>query len=59
MAGYYDGLISFLDHAAHEEFVREDQRHMLVVEADPVALLDRFAGYMPPALPKWLGPGKT
>jgi len=59
VAGYYDSLISFLDHAAHEAFVREDQRHMLVVEADPVALLDRFARYAPPALPKWLGPGKT
>jgi hypothetical protein len=58
-AGYYDGLISFLDHATHEAFVREDQRNMLVVESDPAALLDRFARYTPPALPKWLGPGKT
>jgi uncharacterized protein (TIGR00730 family) len=59
VAGYYDGLISFLDHATHEAFVREDQRQMLVVESDPAALLDRFARYTPPALPKWLGPGKT
>ncbi len=58
-AGYYDGLISFLDHAAHEEFLRENHRHMLIVESDPAALLDRFACYSPPALPKWLGPGKT
>ena len=48
-----------VDHAAHEAFVREDQRRMLVVESDPLALLDRFASYAPPALPKWLGPGKT
>ncbi len=59
VAGYYDNLISFLDHAAHEEFVREDHRHMLVVESNPAVLLDRFARYAPPALPKWLGPGKT
>jgi len=59
VAGYYDGLIRFLDHATQEAFVREDQRQMLVVEADPAALLDRFARYAPPTLPKWLGPGKT
>ncbi len=59
VAGYYDSLIGFLDNAAHEEFVRADQRQMLVVESDPAALLERFARYTPPAVPKWLGPGKT
>lgn len=59
VAGYYDHLIRFLDHAAQEAFVREDQRHMLVVESDATTLLDRFAHYSPPLLPKWLGPGKT
>jgi uncharacterized protein (TIGR00730 family) len=59
VAGYYDGLTAFLDHAAAEQFVRADQREMLVVEADPNALLDRFANYAPPALPKWVGPDET
>ena len=59
VAGYYDGLTAFLDHAAGEQFVRADQRRMLVVEADPVALLDRFASYSPPALPKWVGCDET
>ena len=59
VAGYYDGLVTFLDHAAGEQFVRADQRRMLVVEAAPVALLDRFASYSPPALPKWVGRDET
>ena len=59
VAGYYDGLTAFLDHAASEQFVRADQRRMLVVEADPVALLDRFASYSQPALPKWVGRDET
>ena len=59
VAGYYDGLVTFLDHAASEQFVRPDQRQMLVVEADPGVLLDRFASYTPPALPKWVGRGET
>ena len=59
VAGYYDGLVTFLDHAANEQFVRPDQRRMLVVEANPKALLDRFASYAPPALPKWVGRDET
>jgi len=59
VAGYYDGLSSFLDHAANEQFVRPDQRRMLVVESEPAALLDRFASYVPPAQPKWVGLSKT
>ena len=59
VAGYYDSLIAFLDHAAGEQFVRAEHRAMAVVESDPAALLDRFAAYQPPALPKWVGRGET
>lgn len=58
-AGYYDALTAFLDHAAGEQFVRPEHRNMLVVESDPAALLDRFAAYAPPALPKWLERSET
>jgi len=58
-AGYYDSLIAFLDHATREQFVRPDQRRMLVVESEPSALLDRLMTYNPPELPKWMGPGET
>ena len=53
VAGYYDRLVAFLDHAADERFVRREQRDMLVVATDPASLLDRFARYAPPALAKW------
>jgi uncharacterized protein (TIGR00730 family) len=59
VAGYYDGLTRFLDHAAGEQFVRAEQRKMLVVESDPQTLLDRFASYVPPVLPKWVGRDET
>jgi len=59
VAGYYDGLSTFLDHAANEQFVRADQRKMLIVETEPAALLDRFACYTPPTQPKWVGLSKT
>jgi uncharacterized protein (TIGR00730 family) len=59
VAGYYDALIAFLDHAAAEEFVRPEHRGMLVVESDPSALLDRLATYAGPAFSKWIGRDET
>ena len=53
VAGYYDRLVAFLDHAAGERFVRQEQRDMLVVDSNPASLLDRFAHYAPPELAKW------
>jgi uncharacterized protein (TIGR00730 family) len=57
--GYYDALIAFLDHATGEEFIRPDQRAMLLVEPDPVALLERLTGYRPASVSKWIGRGET
>jgi uncharacterized protein (TIGR00730 family) len=59
VASYYDALAVFLDHAMAEQFVSPEHHRMLVVESDPAALLDCFATYTPPALPKWLGRGET
>lgn len=41
--GFYDGLISHLKHAVQEGFVKEEYMNMLVVDSDPVRLLDRLA----------------
>ena len=54
VAGYYDALTTFLDHAAAEQFLKPDQRSLLMVEQQPQALLDRFASYQPPSIRKWL-----
>jgi len=59
IAGYYDALITFLDHTVEEQFVREPHRSMLLVEHDPEALLDRFAGYEPPTVQKWVEKSET
>ena len=54
IAGYYDKLAAFLDHAAQERFMREEHRAMLMVEPSPAALLDRYAAYQPPTVSKWI-----
>jgi uncharacterized protein (TIGR00730 family) len=59
VAGYYDSLFAFLEHAVVERFVREEYRPMMIMEDDPAALLDRFAVYQAPQVRKWLGPEET
>lgn len=54
VAGYFDALTSFLDHATAEEFLKPPHRALLIVEQQPQALLDRFASYQSPNTKKWL-----
>src|ERR1700716_2392347 len=57
VAGYFDPLLEFLDHAVTEKFVREVHRAMVVVESDPAALLSCFESYEPPRVVKWINVG--
>ncbi|HEY0294199.1 MAG TPA: TIGR00730 family Rossman fold protein [Bordetella sp.] len=57
VAGYFDQLAAFLDHAAGEGFMRAEHRAMLMVESDPAALLDRYAAYHAPTVSKWIATG--
>lgn len=52
--GYYDGLLSFLDHAHGEAFIRPQHRNMLMAQECPVKLLDAFKQYEAPAVVKWV-----
>lgn len=47
VAGYFDGLIGFLDHAVKEGFLTEKHRDSIMVEADPAVLLKRMLAYTP------------
>jgi uncharacterized protein (TIGR00730 family) len=57
--GYFDGLLTFLDHAVGEQFLRREHRAMVLVDDDPERLLDRFASYRSPRIPKWIGRDET
>jgi uncharacterized protein (TIGR00730 family) len=54
VAGFFDPLLAFLDHAVGERFVRAEHRALLVVESDAGRLLERLDGHAVPVLPKWL-----
>ncbi|MFN7022328.1 MAG: TIGR00730 family Rossman fold protein [Phycisphaerales bacterium] len=47
-AGFFDGLLAFLDHVAGQGFLRTEPREMLVVASDPEGLLDAMGRYTPP-----------
>ena len=58
VAGYFDSLLAFLDRAAEDQLLRPKNRAMLLVESDPVRLVERFRMHTPPAVETWLRPGQ-
>ena len=59
VAGYFDGLIQFIEHSVAEGYLREEHRDILVVGTDPAALIERLERFEPPPLPRWLASGGT
>jgi uncharacterized protein (TIGR00730 family) len=54
VAGYFDHLVKFVDHAVAQGFVPAAGRSLFVVGDEPEALLDRLAAYEAPAGPAWI-----
>jgi uncharacterized protein (TIGR00730 family) len=54
VAGYWQPLLEFLEHAVSERFLRAEHLATLLVEQDAAALLDQLASYRPHAADKWL-----
>ena len=59
VAGFYDRLIGFLDHAGGERFMRGEHRAMLLAADTADGLLAAFAEYRAPAVRKWIAPAET
>jgi uncharacterized protein (TIGR00730 family) len=49
--GFYDGLISFVGHLQAQGFVREQHAALMLVDADPLALLRRLQAWRRPPPP--------
>jgi uncharacterized protein (TIGR00730 family) len=58
-AGYFDGLLDCIDSAVVEGFIKPEHRRLLVVGAEPDALLDALARHEPPEVEKWIREGET
>ncbi|HUO43740.1 MAG TPA: TIGR00730 family Rossman fold protein [Burkholderiales bacterium] len=54
VAGFYDSLMVFLDHAVAAGFLKPEHRDMLIVEHDPALLLERLAAHRLPDARRWI-----
>ena len=54
VACYYDPLLTLLDHAVTERFIRPQHRQIVLTDTDASRLLDAMAAYQPPHIEKWI-----
>jgi uncharacterized protein (TIGR00730 family) len=60
LEGYWNGLLNFFDHAVSEDFVRTENRNLVLVGSTPEEVLDKISAWKPPAhVEKWLDRSKT
>ncbi len=57
--GFFDGLLSFIDHSIDEGFVRRENRSMVLVASSPDALLELLEQFVPPVVEKWIDRAST
>ncbi|MGM0877285.1 MAG: TIGR00730 family Rossman fold protein [Bacillota bacterium] len=51
---YYDKLLAFFEHMIAEQFLKPEYQSMIIVEKDPIQLIEKFRNYEPPQLTKWI-----
>jgi uncharacterized protein (TIGR00730 family) len=59
VAGYYEPLVAFLDHAVQERFLRAETRTMLAAGESLDDLLAQLATWEPVTVHKWIGLEQT
>ena len=52
--GYYDGIVSFINHVAEEGFMRKEHAENLIVSDDPKVLLEKMEQFQPTDVTKWV-----
>ncbi|MBB6612915.1 TIGR00730 family Rossman fold protein [Pontibacter sp. Tf4] len=52
--GYYDRFFEMIDHTVAEGFVKADQRHNIIVEEDPIILLQKLRSYSDATSDYWV-----
>lgn len=54
VSGYFDKLLEFLDHMVTEEFLKPENRAMLMTDQTAGGLIGQFERYEPPRTEKWI-----
>ena len=50
--GYYDGLLSFINHAVEEMFIHHINKDLILVSKDPAQLIEQFLQFQPVSMNK-------
>ena len=53
--GYFDLLLSFLDHVVSKGFMKQEHRDMILVSDSPEDMLKQMETYRAPKVEKWVG----
>ena len=54
VAGYYDHLTAFIDHAVDQEYVKAVHKDALLVATEPADLIEKMANYQAAPGSKWI-----
>lgn len=54
VGGFYDGLLSFLNHATEEKFIRPEHRSIVLTGKEPVELIEKLIQFEVPKVHKWI-----
>lgn len=57
--GFYDALISQLDHMVSEGFLKQENRNILISSKEPEDLLNKLENYKIQPIEKWITPNQT
>lgn len=52
--GFFDGLLTFMDHMTSQGFLKQAHRDGVLVSEDPAQLLEKMRGFKAPDLGKWI-----
>jgi len=56
---YWDGLLEFVAHAVREDFVRAENRNLILIGSTPEEVLDKISSWNPPQhVEEWLDKAK-
>ena len=53
--GFYDPIVSFIDRAVSEQFVKPEYRAAILVDNDPERLVGKLDSVVLPEVPRWIG----
>jgi len=59
VAGFFDPLVALIERAIEHDFIKPNNRELLVVESEPGQLIDRLERHELPPARQWIAPEET